>query len=114
MNRHPKVIWLDKGAGSTWARRSGDVEPSDVNLDPRTLEYEELSPEPYRQSQAEAPRGDVIYLAPDCGEGACGDERLWCEDNVWGTCVADPPEPGCRAKSIRYVRQAVEDVKHGR
>ena len=57
------------------------------------------TPCPYRRIR----RGDpipkgVVFLRPDCGEGDCGIEREWCQDDVWERCE----EPFCRARSVAY------------
>lgn len=57
------------------------------------------SPHAYRRLRrgAEMPPG-TVWLAPDCGNGICGTERLWCQDDVWGKCE----EPDCRARPVPY------------
>ncbi len=40
---------------------------------------------------------EKIYLSPDCGNGSCDAERLWCQDDM-GACEE------CGLACIEYVR----------
>ena len=41
---------------------------------------------------------DVIWLQPWCDKcAASGEDRLWCQDNVWDACDL------CERRSVRYV-----------
>lgn len=45
-----------------------------------------------------------IYLQPRCAEDAC-EGRMWCRDDVWGTCEE------CGLPSAQYVRADLYEVQ---